>query len=67
MRQDVMYKPGDERDEQRPDPTIIERTDAIIRLAVTCICGSDLWEYRGAAPRAYRAMDQRTAKVLLTH
>ena len=31
-----------------PDPKIIEPTDAIIRLSATCICGSDLWPYRGA-------------------
>lgn len=43
----VMYGPRDVRFEQRPDPTIIEPTDAIIRLSATCVCGSDLWPYRG--------------------
>ncbi len=38
------------RSEKRPDPTIIEPTDAIIRLSATCVCGSDLWPYRGADP-----------------
>jgi len=38
------------RSEERPDPTIIEPTDAIIRLPATCICGSDLWPYRGFDP-----------------
>ena len=38
--------------ERRPGPTIVEPTDAIIRLAATCICGSDLWPYRGAEPAA---------------
>jgi threonine dehydrogenase-like Zn-dependent dehydrogenase len=42
-----MYEPGDVRVEQRPDPTIVEPTDAIIRLSATCVCGSDLWPYRG--------------------
>jgi len=42
-----MYGPYDVRSEQRPDPTIVEPTDAIIRLAATCVCGSDLWPYRG--------------------
>jgi threonine dehydrogenase-like Zn-dependent dehydrogenase len=42
-----MHAPGDVRVEDRPDPTIIEPTDAIIRLSATCICGSDLWPYRG--------------------
>jgi threonine dehydrogenase-like Zn-dependent dehydrogenase len=35
------------RCEERPDPTIIEPTDAIVRTVATCICGSDLWPYRG--------------------
>jgi len=47
MRGVIMYAPGDVRVEDRDDPTIIEPTDAIIRLAATCICGSDLWPYRG--------------------
>src|SRR5581483_8147743 len=34
----------------REGPTIIEPTDAIIRLPATCICGSDLWPYRGIDP-----------------
>src|SRR5215204_4417871 len=50
MKQAVLYGPGDVRVEDRPDPTIIEPTDAIIRLSATCICGSDLWPYRGADP-----------------
>ncbi|MGH3302746.1 MAG: zinc-dependent alcohol dehydrogenase family protein [Streptosporangiaceae bacterium] len=47
MRGAIMYAPGDVRVEQRPDPTIIEPTDAIIRLSATCVCGSDLWPWRG--------------------
>jgi threonine dehydrogenase-like Zn-dependent dehydrogenase len=43
----VMYGPGDVRVEKREEPRIVEPTDAIIRLAATCICGSDLWPYRG--------------------
>ena len=47
MRGAVMYAPGDVRVEERSDPRIVEATDAIIRLPATCICGSDLWPYRG--------------------
>src|SRR5215217_854211 len=47
MRGAVLYGPGDIRLETRDDPKIIEPTDAIIRLSATCICGSDLWPYRG--------------------
>ena len=50
MRGVVMYGPGDVRVEEREDPKIVEPTDAIIRLSATCICGSDLWPYRGAEP-----------------
>ena len=50
MQGTVMYGPGDVRFETRPDPTILEPTDAIIRLSATCVCGSDLWPYRGFDP-----------------
>ncbi|MEV7886821.1 zinc-dependent alcohol dehydrogenase family protein [Streptomyces sp. NPDC002817] len=50
MRGVVMYGPGDVRVEDRDDPKIIESTDAIVRLTATCICGSDLWPYRGIEP-----------------
>jgi threonine dehydrogenase-like Zn-dependent dehydrogenase len=47
MRGAVLYGPRDVRVEARDDPKIVEPTDAIIRLSATCICGSDLWPYRG--------------------
>jgi len=47
MRGVVLHAPGDIRVEDRPDPTIEAPTDAVIRLAATCVCGSDLWPYRG--------------------
>lgn len=47
MRGVIMHAPGDVRVEEREDPTIIDPTDAIIRITATCICGSDLWPYRG--------------------
>ena len=47
MKATVLYGPRDVRYEQRPDPTITKPTDAILRLSATCICGSDLWPYRG--------------------
>ena len=54
MRGAVLHAAGDVRCEQRPDPVIIEPTDAIVRAAATCVCGSDLWPYRGIdqVPRA---------------
>ncbi len=50
MRGTVLYGPRDVRFEARPDPTIIEPTDAVIRIPATCVCGSDLWPYRGLQP-----------------
>jgi threonine dehydrogenase-like Zn-dependent dehydrogenase len=47
MRGAVMYGPGDVRVEDRDEPRIVKATDAIIRLSATCVCGSDLWPYRG--------------------
>jgi threonine dehydrogenase-like Zn-dependent dehydrogenase len=47
MRGVIMHAPGDVRVEDREDPAIIAPTDAVIRLSATCICGSDLWPYRG--------------------
>jgi threonine dehydrogenase-like Zn-dependent dehydrogenase len=43
----VLHAPRDIRVEEREDPKITEPTDAVIRLSATCVCGSDLWPYRG--------------------
>ena len=53
MRGAVLYGPRDVRFEEREIPTIVEQTDAIISLSMSCICGSDLWPYRG-----FNATDQ---------
>src|SRR3954447_14803485 len=47
VRGAVLYGPGDVRVEDRKDPAIEKPTDAVIRLPATCVCGSDLWPYRG--------------------
>ncbi len=64
MRHVVMYKPGDVRVEEREDPTIVEPTDAVIRLAATCICGSDLWPYRGIEPADHTLMGHEYVGVV---
>lgn len=46
----VIHGPGDVRYEERPDPVIVEPTDAVVRTVAACVCGSDLWRYRGIAP-----------------
>ncbi|MCL7366677.1 zinc-dependent alcohol dehydrogenase family protein [Streptomyces ardesiacus] len=48
----MIHAPGDIRFETLDDPKILAPTDAIIRTAVTCVCGSDLWPYRGLEPTA---------------
>jgi hypothetical protein len=50
MRGAVLYGPRDVRFEERDAPAIIEATDAIVRIAATSVCGSDLWPYRGIIP-----------------
>ena len=47
MQGTVLHGPRDIRFEDRPEPKITKPTDAVIRLSATCICGSDLWSYRG--------------------
>jgi threonine dehydrogenase-like Zn-dependent dehydrogenase len=64
MRGVVMYEPGDVRVEEREDPTIIEQTDAVIHLTATCICGSDLWPYRGVEDADHTLMGHEYVGVV---
>ncbi len=50
MRATVLHGTRDIRFEERETPKIEQPTDAVIRMAVTCVCGSDLWPYRGVQP-----------------
>ncbi len=59
-----MYTAGDVRVEERDDPKIVEPTDAIIRLTATCICGSDLWPYRGIEPADHQVMGHEYVGVV---
>lgn len=47
MRGIIMHGKGDVRFEERPDPQIEQPTDAVIKIVAACVCGSDLWPYRG--------------------
>ncbi|MCC7349208.1 MAG: zinc-dependent alcohol dehydrogenase family protein [Phycisphaerales bacterium] len=51
MHATIMYGPGEVRYERVADPSIEKPTDAIIKLSASCICGSDLWPYRGLSPQ----------------
>jgi threonine dehydrogenase-like Zn-dependent dehydrogenase len=50
MRATIMHGAGDVRIEEVPDPSIVDPTDAILRVTRACICGSDLWPYAEMAP-----------------
>jgi threonine dehydrogenase-like Zn-dependent dehydrogenase len=52
MRGAVLYGTRDVRFEERAEPKIVQPTDALIKLSATCVCGSDLWPYRGISPIA---------------
>src|SRR5881628_3368019 len=52
MRGAVLYGPRDVRFEEREVPKIVKQTDAVIRISSACVCGSDLWPYRGIQPTA---------------
>ncbi|MFF4756184.1 alcohol dehydrogenase catalytic domain-containing protein [Streptomyces sp. NPDC002514] len=59
MRATFMYGPGDVRVENVPDPGIVEPTDAIVRITLACVCGSDL--------HPYRSMDKTREGVPMGH
>ena len=50
MRATLIHGPRDVRLEQVPDPRVELPTDAVVRVVAACVCGSDLWPYRGVAP-----------------
>jgi threonine dehydrogenase-like Zn-dependent dehydrogenase len=50
MKGTFLHGPGDIRFEESEAPRIEAATDAVIRIAATCVCGSDLWPYRGLQP-----------------
>ena len=52
MHAAMWYGPGDIRWDKRPDPRIELPTDAVVRVVAACVCGSDLWTWRGARPPA---------------
>ncbi|HEY7623363.1 MAG TPA: zinc-dependent alcohol dehydrogenase family protein [Solirubrobacteraceae bacterium] len=50
MRAAIFHEPRSITAGDRPDPSIVEPTDAIVRVVLACVCGSDLWYYRGDSP-----------------
>ena len=50
MRAAIFRGPGSVEVDERPDARIVEPTDAVVRIVLACVCGSDLWFYRGETP-----------------
>src|SRR5680860_1666419 len=50
MRVATIHAPGDIRLEDRPTPELTAPTDAVLKVVASCVCGSDLWPYRGENP-----------------
>ncbi len=50
MRATVMYRAGEVRIENVPDASLVDPTDAVVRVTRACICGSDLWPYKEMEP-----------------
>ncbi|WP_024286034.1 zinc-dependent alcohol dehydrogenase family protein [Cellulomonas sp. KRMCY2] len=51
MKAAIIHGGFDVRVEEVPDPVLLEPTDAVVRVLMSCICGSDLWPYRSTGPR----------------
>ncbi|MEJ5920063.1 zinc-dependent alcohol dehydrogenase family protein [Corynebacterium sp. H78] len=47
MKATFIHGPGDIRVAEIDKPTSKDSTDAVIKIVATCVCGSDLWPYRG--------------------
>ncbi|PYI39240.1 IMP dehydrogenase [Arthrobacter psychrolactophilus] len=50
MRATIIHGPSDIRVEDREYPTVLQPTDAVVKVTAACVCGSDLWPYRGVKP-----------------
>ena len=59
MRAAIFEGPRSIKVGDRPDPVIQEPTDAVVRVVLGCVCGSDLWYYRGLSPHAPGSIGQR--------
>jgi threonine dehydrogenase-like Zn-dependent dehydrogenase len=50
MRATIIHGPGDIRVEDRDYPSVQLPTDVVVKVTASCVCGSDLWPYRGSRP-----------------
>jgi threonine dehydrogenase-like Zn-dependent dehydrogenase len=47
MKATILHAARDVRVEEVDDPVLVSPTDALVRVTAACVCGSDLWPYRG--------------------
>lgn len=64
MRAAIMHAPGQVDLVEVPDPTIQYPTDAVVRVVAACVCGSDLWPYRGVEPVNEKRMGHEAVGVV---
>ena len=64
MRGVIMESPGIITVAEREDPQIVDATDAVIIFVATCVCGSDLWRYRGVVPADHTPMGHEYVGVV---
>ena len=64
MRAAIFNGPRDITVGERPDPVIVEPTDATVRVTLACVCGSDLWYYRGLSPHDLGAIGHEFVGVV---
>jgi hypothetical protein len=64
MRAAIFAGPGRIEFGERPDPVILEPTDAVVRVTLACVCGSDLWYYRGQSPHDVGAIGHEFVGVV---
>jgi threonine dehydrogenase-like Zn-dependent dehydrogenase len=64
MKAAIFNGPSDITVGFRPDPTVRTPTDAIVRVTLTCVCGSDLWYYRGLSPHDLGAIGHEFVGVV---
>ncbi|SPF67231.1 Alcohol dehydrogenase GroES-like domain [Propionibacterium ruminifibrarum] len=66
MRAAVFVEPGTVRVEDRPEPVIEKPTDVIVRVTDACVCGSDLWWFRGISHREHGSLTGHEAMGVVT-
>jgi threonine dehydrogenase-like Zn-dependent dehydrogenase len=64
MRAAIFRDPGVIEVGERPDPRVEQATDAVVRVVMACLCGSDLWYYRGESEHAVGSIGHESIGVV---